>query len=64
MKTFTVTSAFNVPCYSTFEIEAETHEQAVEQAKRMLETGEAFNGWDVDYSQADEHRIVDIEIED
>ena len=60
MSKYSVCAAYDVSVYIHLEIEADTFEDALKKLKAMDADNSLWEGGDVDYGSADEHRIVEI----
>jgi hypothetical protein len=67
---YEVTLAFDVPCYATVSVEAESYEDAIKQALIEAETESFEPEWDCAFAGADKndddygnehYRLVDVE---
>lgn len=67
MSKFEITLAFNVPCYATFQVNAETKTDAIKQALRQAPDTSFQPEWDCsdpdrddDQEGDDYYRVVDV----
>ena len=60
MAKYSVCAAYDAPVYIHLEIEADTIEDVLKKLKAMDADDGLWDGGDVYYDSADEHRIVDI----